>query len=330
MLNENARSGNVYPDNHDDVRSRIAGEKYFTLRPKPLEQWLWKQRLPPAAERVFWLHWSEGARNRDWCSQIGIHAVARECHVDASTVTRAYQQLKRLGLLRRTDPGRDANNPFEQATAVTEVLLPIELVRQLSAFPNRTRRTTETPAPRPATPAPATVTTRTIEKSAVTIEGRQAWRQADQAARQAMSEAEKERHAEAFFKGLPRIDFDPETRLNSDQQIHLLSVLAAKAQAQVKAAPPAPMSVNAASNRGPRRLSVFDLARLRRQVQKHTPADRADDLTRQILWAVEEGALTKFAGGKAVNIALKKLREGLWTRPNRMPPNWVRRVSERA
>jgi len=25
----------------------------------------------------------------------------------------------------------------------------------------------------------------------------------------------------------------------------------------------------------------------------------------------------------AVNIALKKLREGAWTRPNRMPPNWM-------
>ena len=26
----------------------------------------------------------------------------------------------------------------------------------------------------------------------------------------------------------------------------------------------------------------------------------------------------------AANIALKKLREGAWTRPNRMPPNWLR------
>ena len=26
----------------------------------------------------------------------------------------------------------------------------------------------------------------------------------------------------------------------------------------------------------------------------------------------------------AVNIALKKIREGCWSRPNRMPPNWLR------
>ena len=47
-----------------------------------------------------------------------------QCEVDTSTVTRAYQVLKRLGLIRRTDPGRDAANPFEQATCITEVLLP--------------------------------------------------------------------------------------------------------------------------------------------------------------------------------------------------------------
>jgi hypothetical protein len=32
----------------------------------------------------------------------------------------------------------------------------------------------------------------------------------------------------------------------------------------------------------------------------------------------------------AVNIALKKIREGQWTRPHRMPPNWMRKLSEAA
>ncbi len=41
-----------------------------------------------------------------------------------------------------------------------------------------------------------------------------------------------------------------------------------------------------------------------------------------MLWAVEEGALRRFEAAKGVNIALKKIREGAWTRPNRMPPNW--------
>jgi len=48
---------------------------------------------------------------------------------------------------------------------------------------------------------------------------------------------------------------------------------------------------------------------------------------REIVWAVEEGALIKFEPRFAVNIALKKLKNGLWTRPNRMPPNWRRAVA---
>jgi hypothetical protein len=46
-----------------------------------------------------------------------------------------------------------------------------------------------------------------------------------------------------------------------------------------------------------------------------------------VVFAVEEGALAKFPVPLAVNIALKKIREGVWSCPNRMPPDWgVRRA----
>ena len=115
-------------------------EKFFSLRPKPLERWIWQRGLPPAAERVFWLHWEEGLKRRDWCSELPLKVVARECCIDVSTVTRAYQLLKAEGLLRREDPGRDACQPFQQAIAITEVLLPRELLTQLQHIPNRSRR----------------------------------------------------------------------------------------------------------------------------------------------------------------------------------------------
>ena len=44
-----------------DPRTVLVREKYFSLRPKPLERWLWQQGLSQAAERVFWLHWEEGS-----------------------------------------------------------------------------------------------------------------------------------------------------------------------------------------------------------------------------------------------------------------------------
>lgn len=118
--------------NDRDPRTVLTREKYFSLRPKPLERWIWQQGIPQAAERVFWLHWEEGMRRGNWCSELALKQVARECCVDTSTVTRAYQVLKRLELIRREDPGRDPNNPFQQAIAVTEVLVPRELLVNLN------------------------------------------------------------------------------------------------------------------------------------------------------------------------------------------------------
>src|ERR1035441_4649512 len=104
-------------DNGHDPRARLVREKYFSLRPKPLERWLWAQGVPASAERVFWLHWQEGLQRGDWCSQVPLKRVARECCLDLSTVTRAYQLLARIGCIRRTDPGRDPANPFNQASS---------------------------------------------------------------------------------------------------------------------------------------------------------------------------------------------------------------------
>jgi hypothetical protein len=118
-------------------RTRLVKEKYFSLRLKPLEHWLWQQGVSQAAERVFWLHWEEGMRAKDWCSQIPLRGVAQQCCIDSSTVTRAYQTLKSLGLIRREDPGRDPVNPFQQATAITEVLIPRALLAELHRSPNR-------------------------------------------------------------------------------------------------------------------------------------------------------------------------------------------------
>ena len=81
--------------------------------------------------------------------------VAAECCVDPSTVTRAYQVLKRLGLIVRQDPGRDEANPFQQATAITEVRIPRALLTELHRAPNRHTRSSPSPAPAPTQPAPS-------------------------------------------------------------------------------------------------------------------------------------------------------------------------------
>jgi len=90
----------------------------------------------------------------------------------------------------------------------------------------------------------------------------------------------------------------------------------------VPSAPQAPAQTVQTS----RRMSVFDVARLRRALQAIVGLGDVNDMAREVLWAVEEGALKRFPAAHAINIALKKLRQHEWSRPSRMPPNWVRRI----
>lgn len=328
-----------------DARDRLVREKYFTLRPKPLERWLWRQRLPQAAERVFWLHWEEGMRNRDWCSQVPLKRVASLCCVDPSTVTRAYQLLKARDLIRRQDPGRDPENPFQQATAVTEVRIPRELLTELSRSPNRPQIT---PASHQGTlqrgagditcpdrPLEAKTAPRAAESlaepSGAPTESVQTLPRPTRQSMQAMwgraSATERSRYFTASRNGTTAIEFDSDTKLTPEDRGQLLTQLQQMAHARGQPSE-TPKSVQGTpvhqTYAKPRRLSPLELARTRKRVLETVPGSQAAEVLRQVVWAVEEGALRRFEMPLAVNIALKKIREGAWSRPNRMPPNWAR------
>jgi hypothetical protein len=264
-----------------DPRDALVRTKYFHQYPQPLERWLWKQRLPQAAERVFWLHWTEGRRNGDWCSAIPLKRVAVECCVDPSTVTRSYQVLKALGLIRREDPGRDPNNPFCQATAITEVRLPREFVTELGRSPNRPLRDlapvaptalAPTPqSPRPIDPVAAdSPNSATAMPAAEPVErggprpARQR-RQETQALWARASGAERARYFVASRDRLTHLDFDADTQLTPEDRGWILGQLAHLAVA--KPTEPTPTAgapkPREATYQGPRRLSVLDLARTR-------------------------------------------------------------------
>jgi hypothetical protein len=310
-----------------DPREVLAREKFFTLRPQPLERWLWRQDLPPSAERVFWLHWQAGQRNGDWCSAIPLKAVAAECALDISSVTRAYQLLAQLGLIRRQDPGRDPERPFQQAVAVTEVRVPRELVQELARYPDRN--------PSGATAAVQPETTRapeTSEESASAaavdpfqgLSGRARVRALGELLA-AMSARERLAYDEALRVHRTHIDFDEDSKLSAEQRGTVLQFLAIVAPRPVASQPGSAPS--GTSDSGPRRLTVFELARLRRELQQLVGALDAAERLREVVWSIEEGALRRFTTLHATRIALKKIREGAWTRPNRMPPKWMRGLS---
>jgi hypothetical protein len=306
-------------------------EKYFSLRPKPLERWLWAQGIPASAERVFWLHWQEGLQRGDWCSEVPLKRVARECCLDLSTVTRAYQLLAKLGCVRRTDPGRDPANPFNQATAVTEVRVPRELLVELDRHPNRRSGIAE----KPLNPVPAAVPEPVAAVAAVEapkprdpfagLRGRDRIKALAQLMH-AMSATEESRYREALRTHQGHISFDADSRLSAEDRgkvLQFLSILAVEPAKTASERPGSPGPVE----RGPRKLSVFELARLKRDIQAATSSAAAPELMRQVVWSIEEGSLKRFTLVHAIHIALKKIREGAWTRPNRMPPNWARAMS---
>jgi hypothetical protein len=314
-----------------DPRVVLQRDKYFSLRPKPLEDWLWKQAIPPSAERVFWLHWQEGMRNGDWCSAIPIRQVARQCRLDVSTVTRCYQVLTGQGLIRRVDPGRDPANPFQQATAITEVRVPRDLLVELDRYPNRPQPSAHrTPAPAVATPVAATqavsapTPARRYPFPGLTMKQQV---RALAGLRTRMSAAEQRAFDEAQRLHTSAMFFEENSQLDAQERATVLTFL--EICAAKPAAPASALSTPASAGvaNGPRKLTVFELARLRRELLAAVdPADSAERL-REVVWSIEEGALRRFQSLHAMRIALKKIREGVWTRPNRMPPNWARALT---
>jgi hypothetical protein len=313
--------------NTHDPRTRLVREKYFSLHPRPLERWLWRQGLPQAAERVFWLHWEEGMKSGDWCSQLPLKRVAAQCCIDPSTVTRAYQLLRSLDLIRRQDPGRDPHRPFQQATAITEVRLPRALLVELQRSPNR-RRINELHTMRSVVEAPVEPAVQPLPSAYKPS------RQQIQATWRRTSPAERSRYYEASRNGCARMQFDTDSQLIDADRVQLLNQLEQMARARSsellanKSVQRSSASYGEGRAASPvRRLSAFLLGRARARLLQVAEASLAGELWRQIVWSVEEGALSRFEPSLALNIAVKKVRDGAWTRPNRMPPNWARQLA---
>lgn len=311
-----------------DSRDVLAQDKYFTLRPRPLEQWLWRAGIPASAERVFWLHWQEGMRG-DWCSAIALKRVASHCSLDVSTVTRAYQWLIKHGLIRRQDPGRDPTRPFEQAIAITEIRIPPELVRELAIHPDRARPQDRTNSPAPQGDSSADAIPEAELSPAnppldpfAGLGGRERVR-ALSGLLDLMSPRERHDYDEALRTQRAALDFDEQTRLTPEQRgkiLQLLTIMAHRpaVKREERSAPQAPKVTLRA------RLTMFDLARLRHQIQATCASADSTELLRQVAWSIQHGALRRFTPLHAMRIALKKIRLGEWTRPHRMPPQWQR------
>src|SRR5690606_6795339 len=98
---------------------------------------------------------------------------------------------------------------------------------------------------------------------------------------------------------------------------------------QARREAPAPLLPRAAQI-GPRRLSRIELARLQAKRRDVVAGNDAPEAIRQVAWSMQYGAQKRYPTYMALNIAAKKLREGCWSRPKRMPPNWTGLTAVRA
>jgi hypothetical protein len=322
-------------ENARDPRVTLMRDKFFTMRPKPLERWVWQQGLPASAERIYWYHWDLGAQNGTWCSQVPLRKVARDCCVDPATVTRAYQLLKRLGLVRREDPGRDPCNPFQQATAVTEVRVPRELVVGLSREPDRranpvAERASANHAPAAGVPRACSAEFAGVEAApdgaGETTSAAQLGIPTREQSRELfakLSPGERTRFAAASTHRRTTLEFDADTRLSPTDRAHVLMTLDSLARARPASVPA--LATPIARPAVPRRLAALDVLRAHKRLWALARA-RAEPaptgLLGEVVYAIEEGALAKFPVPLALNIALKKIREGAWSCPRGMPPDW--------
>jgi len=308
-----------------DPREVLVKDKYFSLRPRPLERWLWAQNLPSSAERVFWIHWAAGMQNGDWCSELSLRQVASECRINTSTVTRAYQLLCKLGLIKREDPGRDEARPFQQAISITEVRVPRDLLVQLSREPDRHRppQSSGVPdmaqAPRSVPLAPAAPTPARLSRAE------------SKAVLQKLTVAENAEFYRASRDRSTEMRFEETSALTPEERGQVLAILACiSTEKPAQTAPASRPRVAPKSFARARKLSPLESARLRKSILLTVPSSAAQEVFIQVLWSIEEGALRQFAPAMATNIALKKIREGAWMRPYRMPPNWMRSAAPEA
>jgi hypothetical protein len=143
---------------------------------------------------------------------------------------------------------------------------------------------------------------------------------------QAMSASERHGYQEAMRLHRISMDFDADSKVSEEARAAVLQVLASMASVSSPTDGQVSQATAPLKHRA-RGLSVFELARLKAEIQKAGSSGASPDLLRQVVWSIEAGALRRFTPLHAIHIALKKIREGAWTRPHRMPPNWMRGVS---
>ena len=134
-----------------------------------------------------------------------------------------------------------------------------------------------------------------------------------------MSIGERGRYDEALRLRRPLFELDSDTRLSLEEGMYLERSLVSLWEPD---ATPLPAKVNSkAENKS--EWTISRLAELRNRIGVLVTPELLEERVREVHWALSKGKLSTRSWKHAMHIALKLIREGTWTRPRGMPPNWV-------
>jgi hypothetical protein len=136
-----------------------------------------------------------------------------------------------------------------------------------------------------------------------------------------LSVAERQRYDQALrLKEPMTFVLDPDTRLSAEEYLGLKRSLPPLHDP----VPAGEARVSKGEGRAPGSgFSIAQLAELRNRTGAIVGQASLDERLREMHWALSRGALSKKPFKHAMHIAVKLLRQGTWSRPRGMPPNWV-------
>jgi len=146
-----------------------------------------------------------------------------------------------------------------------------------------------------------------------------------------MSEAERARYDAAVLSGRPGPLWDSDTSLSVGEQLWLAGTLKRTQLAPVSR----PLPNTRVATQQPagvliRRLPSPLIFEARRRLSALVGEDRVATLWEELRYSVEEGALSALPFTHAMNVALKLVRSGRWSRPRQMIPGATVRAWESA
>ncbi len=235
-----------------------------------------------------------GLRNRDWCSSVPISQVAARCLMDESTVTRAYRSLHDSACCGGPTPVATHEIRSTRPQQSRRYLFPVRWSRAFTLCQSAPRRPPERRRPsrhrhrQRHRPRPLLIQPKESKPHVSWKERRKKWRPGNPPCRRRSGAISEIRCIER----LPGMTFDAETTVSEDIRKAILAYLGALVASSAAKAAPTPTAPPAASN-GPRKLTLFEPRPPEARLQKTASTSDVAELTRQVLWAVEQGALLK-------------------------------------